>query len=131
MRSGIVSKVWSVSVNRPFDTGLNQESCMRVNESSCTFRASNGESYTAAGAWLTPQGGAVYMVERDGILRAETWNGEILAHRVVVVSQWRVKARHGGWHTMRSVRFQVDGVLYAGRYGSDWAQFCRVKAVRS
>lgn len=75
-----------------------------------------------------PDDACVYIVKRNDGYWAETWLGTKLSINPV---------KHSTFHSniarnMSSVRFRAtNGAEYYGRYGSDWAQFCRVRKAKT
>lgn len=101
-----------------------------IAETNCTI-THEGKSFSASGAWLTEQGGAVYIIRRDNQLTVETWNGDLISANIQVVPEWIQYSRAGHPYRMRSIRFSVAGnICFSGRYSPDWAELCRVKRVR-
>lgn len=74
--------------------------------------------------WRTkPDRWAGYVVKG----RFTTWLGTDIG-RVEVTSHWSQWSRHLGLCTMTAIRVHgTNGAVYHGRYGSDWAQLCRVR----
>lgn len=99
-----------------------------INDGPCDFEF-QGKTFTANGAYLDESGGGVYVVKKDGKLQATDWNGNVIAEKVALVSEWTLHGKHGPYR-MSSIRFKYNGKTYAGRYGSDWSQLCRVKALK-
>jgi hypothetical protein len=97
-------------------------------EQNCTITI-GGKAFTAGGAWLTDQGGAVYIVENSGRLEARTWHGEKLAD-AELVSRWNMYGASLGRYEMRAIRFAWEGKVYHGRYSSDWSELCKVRRMK-
>jgi hypothetical protein len=75
-----------------------------------------------------PDSWNVYIVKRDDGYWAETWLSTKLSTSPVKHSTYRSNIARN----MSSVRFRAtNGAEYYGRYGSDWAQFCRVRKAKT
>lgn len=115
-------------------------------EEDCTV-THEGRSFTAGGAWLCDctdgyRRGVVYTKPADPI---QAKPGDITGPapsypRRGIVTDWHGNKiadasfghpyRGGFGAKMRTVRFTVDGVEYAGRYGCDWRDAVRVRSTK-
>lgn len=104
-----------------------------------------GRTFKAGGAWLCDctdgyRRGVVYAKPQGPILSSlgtpiiNTWNERGIVtdwHGNKIADAYFGHPYRGGFGArMRSVRFTIDGVTYAGRYGFDWSQAVRVRSTK-
>lgn len=103
-------------------------------EENCTIEH-EGKKFEAGGSWICDcsdghRRGVVYAKPNKGseggysIGTVTTWHGEFIA-----IARFG-KVYQGAFCKMRTVRFEIGGVKYSGRYCPDWADAVRVRSTK-
>lgn len=101
-----------------------------IHETECPFKASNGETYTAQGAFVDDSRAMVYIdqVKHTPLKFWVTdWNGNVIGGGDVTGAWQQQNIRTT--YSMVAVHFKIfeTGVWYQGRYSPDYGNFCKAR----
>ena len=126
-------------MQRPIEAQTKGDNVL-LNETECTIEL-GGRQFSNRGAYINENFAMVYIVRNEdqakirpqlkgSVIKVTDWNGNRLGAGLIV-SAWVQYGQVFGSYNMVSVRFVIDGIVYAGRFNYDNGQLVRAKRIKT